>query len=132
SEKNQARYEKWFDRYLAGVNSSEIMGTKVVFLTGNDCFALRCAFLHAGTGDITEQRAQEVLEKFYFTLKGVHRIKIENTLTLNVRKFCEEMCQGVEKWLEDVAADGEVQARLPRLLQIHVEPFSPHPGTLIE
>ncbi|WP_444932878.1 hypothetical protein [Microbulbifer sp. JTAC008] len=97
------RYKEWFNANLSQINKSNIMGKEVVFLTASDCWALRCSLLHAGTDDITEQRAQEVLEKFEFTTLGMHRIHINNILTLNIKAFCNEVIQAVEAWYEPIA-----------------------------
>lgn len=102
SAHSKDRYIKWFDHYL----SKQYSG----FLTGNDCYALRCAALHEGNENITEQDARSGdLEYFVFLEAGPHcnhcRVNSESFLQLNVEKFCQDIITGVERWLE--ATDSE-------------------------
>ena len=122
------RYKKWFDENLANVNKTVINGTEVVFLTATDCWALRCSLLHQGTDDITEQKAQEIISKFEFTTMNMHRIKINNVLTLNVANFCEEICKCVEDWFATVSDNLEIQQNINQIINIKTQPFSPMPG----
>ncbi|WNZ58231.1 hypothetical protein QT397_13120 [Microbulbifer sp. MKSA007] len=131
-EHSGPRYKEWFNANLSQINKSNIMGKEVVFLTASDCWALRCSLLHAGTDDITEQRAQEVLEKFEFTTLGMHRIHINNILTLNIKAFCNEVIQAVEAWYEPIAETLEVKEKIARIISIKTEPFSPIPGIQFE
>ncbi|WP_166264721.1 hypothetical protein [Marinobacter caseinilyticus] len=128
TEHSGPRYKRWFDENLADVNKTIIGGEEVVFLTASDCWALRCSLLHAGTADISEQRAQEVLNKFEFTTMGMHRIRTERILTLNVAMFCKEVCDAVEAWYETCKDDPRVQDRVSKILKIREKPFSPIPG----
>ncbi|MBY7914642.1 hypothetical protein KW412_11210 [Vibrio fluvialis] len=127
-EHSGPRYKNWFNDNLAEVNKTNIMGKEVVFLTASDCWALRCSLLHAGTDDITEQRAQEVLDKFHFTTMGMHRIHVNKILTLNISEFCNEIIQAVEAWYEPIADEENVKNAISRIISIKIEPFSPVPG----
>lgn len=127
-EHSGPRYKHWFNENLSDLNKTIIGGEEVVFLTASDCWALRCSLLHAGTADISEQRAQEVLNKFEFTTMGMHRIRTERILTLNVSMFCEEVCDAVEAWYEACKGDPRVQDRVSKILKIREKPFSPIPG----
>ena len=83
-----------------------------MFLTADDLYSLRCAFLHAGTDDITSQPARKTINKFEFinfTNRGytVHNNKIINTapsgeitkkLQLDVNILCTQMIESVAKW----------------------------------
>lgn len=126
---SQKRYAAWFDRYLGGVYKASVAGTPTLFLSGNDCYALRCSFLHEGGDDIAAQRAREALQKFFFTTMNAHRILVNGThLTLNVRMFCEEICKAASAWQVEFAADPRVQAELAEFLSIKKDAFSPGPG----
>jgi hypothetical protein len=74
------RYRAWFETYLSPVNTRDIMGQTVVFMSAGDCWALRCSLLHEGSDDIGEQRARETVSRFRFTTLGSHRIKINDVL----------------------------------------------------
>ena len=61
------RYARWFDKWLA--SSFKVLGVgapREIELTGDDCYALRCAFLHEGRDDITQQQARTQLDGFIF------------------------------------------------------------------
>lgn len=121
-------YAKWFDSNLDYKN----------FLSGNDCYALRCSVLHQGTDDITEQRMREVLEHYIFLTKGSHRILFKNCifngvnksfLQLNVTTFCIDICTAAEVWIKNNTNNSSIQNRLQQTLEIH-EPGYTYMGTV--
>lgn len=103
----QRRYVSWYNQYMLSKYTARVGADKeeCVFLLGEDCYALRCALLHEGAHDISEQRAQQVLENFNFvvTPKGwtVHNNKNGNNLQLQVDVFCRDICSSVHQWLAD-------------------------------
>jgi len=97
------------------------------FLTGADCYALRCAYLHQGIDDTEGQPARETLNKFHFTTMQMHRLMAFDMLTLNVRRFCLEFCGAADRWAEERGGDARVADELGRLLTIQSGVFSPHP-----
>lgn len=127
-------YIAWFDRYLLAVNTMKGRwggSSDCVFMSGTDCYALRCSFLHAGMDDVSDQKVAEVLQKFHFTTRATHRIRIGNVLVLSVSKFCEEMIGAANDWLAEHVDDAEVQTRLGIMVEVKTEPFSPVPGVRI-
>jgi hypothetical protein len=128
---NGVRYRSWFERYLAPVNTATIGGREVIFMTPADCWALRCSILHEGSDEVSKQKARDVLTRFFFTTMGTHRIRVEDTLTLNVARFCEEIADAVEKWSADVQSKADIQARISEMVQIREGGFSPKPGIRI-
>ena len=76
-----------------------------IFLRGEDCYALRCAILHEGSHDISEQRARQVIENFNFVVPPqgwvVHMNQTNNALQLQVDIFCRDICSSVHQWLAD-------------------------------
>ena len=129
--RNGARYRSWFERYLAPVNRTIIGGREVIFMTPADCWALRCSILHEGSDEVSKQKASDVLTRFFFTTMGTHRIRVEDTLTLNVGRFCEEIASAVEKWSADVQSNADIQGRIAEMVQIREDGFSPKPGIRI-
>lgn len=119
------RYIEWFERYLGNVYSSEMgpFREKHVFLTGEDCYALRCSYLHEGSDIISQQHCRKLLDSFLFMTEGCHcnfvNVNGESFLQLRVDKFCEDICIGVEKWLQDVAGDLEIEKRISESIKIH-------------
>ena len=125
------RYTDWYDRFLLPINTANIQGHDVVFMTSGDCWALRCAVLHEGSDDVRKQRAKDVISKFRFTSLPMHRIKANDALVLNVAEFCEEVCLAVEAWTGVVAKDADVQDRISSLLRVEDGDFSPHPNVKV-
>ncbi len=124
--RTRARYSRWFEEHLSPVYGSHWGGA---FLTGNDCYALRCAYLHTGDDDITDQTARESLHKFFFTTMNAHLVAVDAThLTLNVRLFCLEICEAVDAWAVEAASDPRMATEMQGLLMIHTGLFSPGPG----
>jgi hypothetical protein len=128
SAKSQARFTKWFDRYLlsryqAGLGHNRTLHT---YLSGNDCYALRCAYLHQGEFGIEDQRAREAITHFQFIAPRPGLIVHMNqstaagtsVLQLQVNVFCTDVCVGVEQWLDDVAKNEDVQRRINNLAVI--------------
>jgi hypothetical protein len=118
-KKSQARYSDWWDAYL---KKTYTMKQGHVFLSGGDAYALRCACLHEGSDDITEQRAREMLAKFAFieppAAGSIHCNQKGSTLQLQVDRFCEDICAGVEQWVADVKDKAEVQERINSMLLV--------------
>ena len=120
-----AKYAAWWDTYLLPTYTIQIGSPPVehVFLTGGDCYALRCAVLHQGLDDVSEQNARQVLEKFHFVQPRnsnvvIHRNQAGLALNLQVDIFCEEICQGVEAWLCAIGARQDVLDRIEALMKI--------------
>ena len=97
NSKSKARYISWFERYLQSkyVRQATAHMPEHTFLTGSDCYALRCAFLHEGRENIIEQRARQVLESFQFVVPPsgwtVHKNKVNNALQLQVDIYFVKM-----------------------------------------
>ncbi|OBW43477.1 hypothetical protein AB670_00006 [Chryseobacterium sp. MOF25P] len=127
-KKSSVRFIEWFDRYLKENFQSNQQGELNIFLTANDCYALRCSFLHEANDDISEQRAKETLDKISFVTMNLHKIKIDNVLFLNVKMFCIAIIEAVKNWLKDIDTDKDIQERINNLLKINTSGFSPMPG----
>lgn len=56
---NRNKFVAWFDKYLASKYRAQIGADREmhVFLSGNDCYALRCAMLHEGESNIAYNNA---------------------------------------------------------------------------
>jgi hypothetical protein len=120
NETNGKKYANWFDKYLKKTNTMSFRDVHHVFMTGDDCYVLRCSMLHQGFTDVSHQRKKGVLDRFYFTTLPMHRIQIENVLHLNVASFCLEMLSAVETWLIDFEREHKDKVyRLNDMLVIH-------------
>lgn len=126
SSRSGARYINWFNQYMRpkysrAVGADQRMHT---FLSGEDCYALRCALLHQGEFDIESQSAQIALSNFHFIFppgngNTIHMNTYNSTLQLQVDIFCREICEGVDVWLSDVSEDDEIMQRMSKLGSIH-------------
>lgn len=56
--RSRQRYSAWFNQYVAMAHPG--------FLNGDDCYALRCAYLHQGEFDLEDQNAKDILNRIHF------------------------------------------------------------------
>lgn len=122
------RYPAWFDKYLGKKYQS--------FLSGDDCYALRCAYLHEGIDNIELQKAKNVLDHFVFISSGSHCNRFNNCffgdpiydgknfLQLSTDQFCKDIIEAANQWLFDVANSQLVQANIKEMLTIREKEFS--------
>ncbi|MGH2116617.1 hypothetical protein [Aerococcus sp. L_32] len=121
------RYVKWFEDYMQRQYIKEVGADheKVSFLTGGDFYALRCSMLHQGETEIINQKARKHLSNFIFlkpsqyTNNYIHRNRINDVLQLQVDKFCEEIIEGTEKWLERYKNNSGINDKAKNLIDIH-------------
>ena len=128
---SQARYAAWFESHVAtlptevGPESSPYK----MFMSGNDCYALRCAFLHEGNVEIkNHHRAKENIDMYPFRVSDTEPWSIavtcaENSrvmLSFDPRYFCNDICRAVNSWLDSKSGDVGIQDKitnLPRILK---------------
>jgi hypothetical protein len=119
------RFVAWYDRFLLSRYQSQIGPDRILhtFLSGRDCYALRCAFLHEGEFGIDDQRARQALERFHFTAPRpglvVHNNQFGNMLQLQVDCFCRDVCEAVELWNASVQSNADIRARTAALGKVH-------------
>ncbi|MBE9190625.1 hypothetical protein IQ230_09675 [Gloeocapsopsis crepidinum LEGE 06123] len=134
--KTGERYKEWFKKYMPEyyseslnfpldslTNNVEATHINKPFLTAEDFYALRCAYLHSGSDDISSQ-ARTVLDKFCFVAPrkhgGAHCNKVikdkHHTLQLQVDIFCGEICHGVKLWEKKAIIKDGVRERLTKEL----------------
>jgi hypothetical protein len=121
---SKARYVAWFEKYIQSLYTKPVIGDgpAFVFLTGSDCYALRCAYLHEGRDDINDQRAKQALDSFQFVVPPpswtVHKNKLGNTLQLQLDIFCQELINGASQFLSDILLNTDAALRLTTMLMI--------------
>ena len=124
---SQQRYSAWFERWVQPKYTHQLggrLGQQHIFLSGRDCYALRCSYLHEGGGQIEHQRAREALVSFHFiTPPGngsvIHMNQFNNTLQLQVDIFSNDIASAADQWSESVAGNEPIQARIKELIVIH-------------
>jgi hypothetical protein len=114
-------------KYSARVGAES---TPHVFLSPSDCYALRCALLHEGREEITEQRAREVLDRFHFIEPPpsgqIHCNQINNVLQLQVDIFCNDVLSGLREWFQHAQNVPDVRKRIGNILKVY--PYNQIPG----
>ena len=123
---SQQRYVAWCVRFLIPrytVTFGAVLGPHT-FLGGEDCYALRCAFLHEGTDEIVRQRARKAIDSFTFfdpppDGRVIHCNSMNGRLQLQVDIFCRDICSGVDEWRVSVAAGHpDIEQRVAELLEV--------------
>lgn len=113
------RYKAWWGKYMLK-HYKNAFGTA---LSSSDAYALRCAILHNGTGDITDQKARESLSRFMFVIPEngniIHLNGSGTVLQLQIDIFCFQICSGVNYWQADNYKNADVIERKRTLLVIH-------------
>jgi hypothetical protein len=126
---NGDKYAEWFENNLSQYNG---------YLSGNDCFALRCSLLHQGKDDISDQRKRKVLEHYVFLTSGSHCNLIRDCffngikksfLQLNVGNFCGDICNAAQVYLDKIASDPSAVKRIRETIEIH-EPGYTYMGVI--
>lgn len=122
NQRGKKRYIKWCDKYFVPTNNYQGI------LEGNDIYALRCAYLHAGTDDITEQAVHKTISRFRFvySVHGnfFHRNSISyegsdtHVLQLDLPEFCEEMIKAVQFFIVNNTGNKEIENEVAKLSTI--------------
>ncbi len=121
---NGIRYAAWFDKYLKGTYTMT-QPVHHVFMTGDDCYVLRCSMLHQGIDDVAHQKKKGVLDKFHFTTLPAHRIQVDKALSLNVQTFCFEILAAVGNWMSDFMANHpDKHYKLDEMITIYDESYA--------
>ena len=136
NDRSQARYERWFEKYMLPKYSSHVGGenTQHIFLSSSDCYALRCALIHECREEIIEQKARETLERFHF-IEPPPNIQIHcnksnnNVLQLQVDIFCKDVLEGLQNWRQDAQDSDEIKQRIDSILKVY--PYNQLPGMSI-
>jgi hypothetical protein len=128
------RYTQWFDNYLSNYYKGKVGKNReeTVFMSAKDCYALRCSLFHTGMDDVTEQKAADVISRFSFSAVSSHCNLFDDVLQLNVKIFCEQTIQAVEKWGEDIEDNPATQSKINKLITIHEGGYSPLSGIRVE
>lgn len=124
-----ARYADWFDVWMGhhyrrrGPDNWPEHARNHTFMTGSDCYALRCSFLHAGEGDVAgkAQLVRDALDKFRFIAPPLQRHCNQSgrALELQVDIFCAQMADQVDAWESTKQGDAGYEAAKLNLLVIY-------------
>jgi hypothetical protein len=126
---SKERSVAWFDRYVGHAYTIEVNGVKGIFMTGGDCYALRCTALHQGTFDVSDEKARDVVDRFilhHSESVRFHNVRQDKKLVIDLTTFCLDIAAGVEVWEAEVMqdADDRRRARIASLLPLHLPDVS--------
>lgn len=129
------RYEAWFDKYLSKFYLNEnrlhthsdpriasIQNTipshigkrkRFAYMTGKDLYALRCAYLHEGSDELSSQTVEKTLQRFVFWQppKGCvfhNNIRDDNgnkALQIQIDVFVDNVIESIGDWMSDIKDD---------------------------
>lgn len=132
------KYAEWFQKYVGSKYTSKIGHEKVetIFLSGEECFALRCTYLHKGINHIEDERILKDYEggsnKIEFMAEmNSDCVIVNGVLLLKLENFCCNIIKGVNQWLSDKKDDFIIRKRISEIPEIYTSSFSPIPGVLI-
>ncbi len=117
---NGKLYAAWFDAHLRAKYGANAGGGQP-WLTGSDCYALRCAFLHQSSDDISEQKIRDIYERIRIHesqhLLSIQtnfptRLGVPNTLFIRAKTFCEDVCGAAREWLLGASGKEPIRSRL--------------------
>ena len=123
TEGSKSRSVKWLKEWIEPLYTIERQNTPYIMFSAEDCYALRCSFLHEGMSNIEEQRARQILNDFHFVTPHpnltVHNNKVNNTLQLQVDIFCNEIADAVDKWTIEKSDNANIVSNMNKLITIH-------------
>ncbi len=132
------KYARWFEKYVGHHYISHIGldQVKTTFLSGEECFALRCSYLHKGTNNIEDEKIIKDYESKSVKIEFMAEmtsdcLKLNNILLLKLETFCYRIIEGVNNWLQDSKGNSHITSHMREIPKIHTEGFSPIPGVFI-
>ncbi|MFJ4711275.1 hypothetical protein [Streptomyces sp. NPDC088785] len=122
---SRSRYAAWFEVYVAPTYTRYVGAStdreEVKFLSGKDCYALRCALLHEGSDKTTAHEVRDALDDFHFCTPGrlgnsVHMNKSGRALNLMVDTFALDMLAGARTWWATLPSEEQDAARARQII----------------
>ncbi|MDV7645783.1 hypothetical protein R4646_02155 [Acinetobacter baumannii] len=124
---SSARTINWFNKYLLPRYTISVGPTdiKEILLSGEDFYALRCAYLHEGSDVLTGQKIQKAVEDICFTIPNSarpshHRNRFGETMQLQIDLFAREILNAVRIWLNDIKEDQDKTERVNNLMKLKI------------
>jgi hypothetical protein len=115
----KGRYIDWFDQHVAPSYGG--------FVTGEDCYGLRCAMLHQARFEPHMGSYKRIL----FIEPGatsavVHNNVMNDALNIDVERFVGDMLAGARSWLKTAEATPEYQANQGKMMQRYPDGLPPY------
>lgn len=115
------KYANWFDKYVA----PKCYGK----LTGQQCYKFRCSMLHQGSSQNPQTSYSRIM--FYEPRNFgaiFHWGTVNDALLIDVRLFCFDIIDGVNRWLKDVENNPSYNKNLTKMIKRHPEGIFPYAG----
>ena len=111
---------KWLEPIYTAVNKANPQD-RVVWLTAEECYALRCSVIHEGSSKFPpHSRFKRAI--FVDPSAGTHMSHIlDEVLVLSVDHFCEDMFMAAQQWDHAMQKNEAVQRELKRMLQVRYD-----------
>lgn len=112
-------YKNWYNKYILSKYTRQ--SDQFIFLSAENCYALRCAYLHTGVSEITGQRIAEILKKIElsFPQNGNHLVWVDNEyVVIQIDILCMDILDGAQKWLKDIENDELRMTEVKNLVEI--------------
>ena len=104
------RYKKWYVTYVKPLytnlaeDASDGTMHEVIWINENECWSLRCAYLHAGNYDVDKTILQD-LKLHAHKRNGEnysHMIRNKIHLDMDVIDLCEKLCDAAEQYYNNI------------------------------
>ncbi len=116
---DSSKYRKWFDEYVAPKYKG--------FLTGEDCYAFRCSLLHQGSSQHPKSSYSRILfVEPTATTNVCHNNILYDALNIDIRIFCNDIIEGVRKWLQKVENTDSYKQNCNKFMKRHPNGLRPY------
>ena len=117
---NGKRYEEWFDRWMGPRGYAG-------WVSGEDCWGLRCSLLHQGVLHPHRGRYSRVMFVEPQPSGNVfHRVVMNDALDLDIPTFCGDLIRSAQEWLSTVDGSPTYAKNLGRFLARHPNGIPPY------
>ncbi|WP_141753675.1 hypothetical protein [Streptomyces luteocolor] len=113
-------YKAWVEKHVVPAYTRNVgyPPVSMVFLSADDCYALRCALLHGGSADIESQTARKILKDFIFLTPGRQAIswhlnRKDDSLILMVDEFATDVLRAAQAWWRSLGIEQKQAAQGP-------------------
>ncbi len=111
------RYEEWFDQWMGPRGYAG-------WVSGEDCWGLRCSLMHQGVLRPHRGRYSRVMFVEPQPNGNVfHRVVMNDALDLDLPTFCADLIGSAQAWLSAVQGTQAYQTNLGRFLTRHPKGF---------
>jgi len=113
------QYISWFDKYIAPKYNN--------FLTGSDCYRFRCSLLHQGSTQHPKSSYSKILFIEPFATTNIfHNNVFNDALNIDVKIFCNDMIEGVKKWLSNVETTDLYKTNYEKFVKRYPKGLAPY------